>query len=185
MGRELEYKYRLTRAAFACLCKAFAPLSETRMETTYYDTPDRSLSAMRMTLRQRLENGQPVVTLKTPLPDGSRGEWETAAEDVVQGMESLKRQGAPLPQIGSLLPVCSARFTRRSRMLDFPGGRAELALDQGILRGVQESVPLLEAELELKEGDEHAFAAFASAFALTYSLEQEPQSKFARATRLG
>ena len=185
MGRELEYKYRLTQAAFACLCEEFSPLSETRMETTYYDNPNRSLAAMRMTLRQRLENGQPVVTLKTPLADGSRGEWETAAEDFARGLESLKRQGAPLPQIGSLLPVCSARFTRRSRMLDFPGGRAELALDQGVLRGIHETLPLLEAELELKEGDDHAFAAFASAFALTYSLEQEPLSKFARAQRLG
>ena len=185
MGRELECKYRLTGEAFASLCEEFAPLCETRMETTYFDTPDRALSAARMTLRQRLENGRLVVTLKTPLPDGSRGEWETEAEDFAQGLALLKDQGAPLPRVGSLQSVCSARFIRRSRLLDFPGGRAELALDQGTLSGIRETLPLLEAELELKEGDEGSFTAFAEVFAQTHDLQPEPLSKFARATRLG
>ena len=184
MGRELEYKFRLTQAQAAAIGADYGPFAETRMETAYYDTPDRRLSAARQTLRRRLENGVSVITLKTPLPDGSRGEWETRAPSLAEGLSALKAQGAPVPEAEGLTEICAARFTRLSRMLPIPDGRAELALDRGVLRGTREEAPLLEAELELKEGPDEALTAFAREFAGKYGLSGEPQSKFARASRL-
>ena len=188
MGRELEYKFRLTRAQYSRLAEEYAPLAETRMETAYFDTPDRALGTARKVLRQRLENGVSVVTLKTPLPDGSRGEWETEAPTVQAGLPALAAQGAPVPGIEGLEVICSARFTRLSRLLTYPGGAAELALDCGILTGTREQEPLLEAELEaeleLKQGPDEPFGDFVRGFAAKYRLTEEPQSKFARARRL-
>ena len=184
MGRELEYKFRLTPEQAAAIGADYGPFAETRMETAYYDTPHRRLSAARQTLRRRLENGVSVVTLKTPLPDGSRGEWETRAPSLAEGLVSLKAQGAPVPEAEGLTEICAARFTRHSRILPIPEGKAELALDRGVLRGTREEAPLLELELELKEGPDEALAAFAREFAVRYALEEEPQSKFARASRL-
>ena len=184
MGRELEFKFRLTEAGYDRLRREYAELTETRMETAYYDTPSRALGAAGVTLRRRLENGVSVVTLKTRLPDGSRGEWETEAPTVEAGLPALKAQGAPVPEAESLTEICSARFTRLSRLLSYPGGAAELALDRGVLSGKTEEAPLLEAELELKEGDDAPFAEFVRAFAAGYGLEEEKKSKFARARRL-
>ena len=184
MGRELEYKFRLTERQYARLREEYGPLAETKMETAYYDTPDRALGAGKKTLRRRLENGVSVVTMKTNLPDGSRGEWETVAPTVEAGLAALKAQGAPVPEAEGLAEICSARFTRLSRLLTIPCGQAELALDRGVLRGTREEAPLLEAELELKHGPDQALAAFAREFAEKYGLEEEPQSKFARARRL-
>ena len=184
MGRELEYKFRLTREQYALLRREYGPLAETNMETAYYDTPSRELGAAGITLRRRLENGRPVVTLKTRLPDGSRGEWETEAPTVQAGLPALAAQGAPVPGIEGLAVICSARFTRLSRLLTYPGGAAELALDCGILTGTREQEPLLEAELELKQGPDEPFGDFVRGFAAKYCLTEEPKSKFARAKEL-
>ena len=184
MGRELEYKFRLTQAQAAAIGADCGPFAETRMETAYYDTPDRRLSAARQTLRRRLENGVSVITLKTPLPDGSRGEWETRAPSLAEGLSALKAQGAPVPEAEGLTEICSARFTRLSRLLTYPGGAAELALDKGVLAGKTEEAPLLEAELELKEGPDEPFGDFVRGFAAKYCLTEEPKSKFARAKEL-
>ena len=184
MGRELEYKFRLTQEQYALLRREYGPLAETNMETAYYDTPSRELGAAGVTLRRRLENGESIVTLKTRLPDGSRGEWETEAPTVQAGLPALAAQGAPVPGVEGLTKICSARFTRLSRLLTYPGGAAELALDKGVLAGKTEEAPLLEAELELKEGPDEPFDDFVRGFAAKYCLTEEPKSKFARAKEL-
>ena len=73
MGRELEWKYRADSGVIAAIRASFGDFSEIRMETVYYDTLDAALSRRRWMLRRRYENGISVCTLKTPLPDGSRG----------------------------------------------------------------------------------------------------------------
>ena len=184
MGREFELKYRADKAQLEEIAAVYGPFREIAMETTYYDAPSGVFSRLHWTLRRRLENGVSVVTLKTPLPDGSRGEWETRAPSLAEGLSALKAQGAPVPEAEGLTEICAARFTRLSRMLPIPDGRAELALDRGVLRGTREEAPLLELELELKEGPDEALTAFAREFAGKYGLSEEPQSKFARASRL-
>ena len=186
MGRELEYKYKGTENAFAALQQRFAPFTEIKMETTYYDTPDAALSRRRWTLRRRMENEISVCTLKTPLPDGSRGEWEAEAPSIEEGIEALCNCGAPVELRGvtGLHPICGARFTRLAALVTLPDAKVELALDRGVLLGGGKEQPLLEIEAEYKEGREAVVRAFADALAWKFGLKEEPLSKFARARRL-
>ena len=188
MGRELEYKFRLTQAQAAAIGADYGPFAETRMETAYYDTPDRRLSAARQTLRRRLENGVSVITLKTPLPDGSRGEYETESGDIVSAIPALLEQGAPaeLEELSreGLEEVCGARFTRLARIIDVPGGQVELALDRGEFTGGGRTLPFTEAEAELKAGPDEVLARFGRALAEEFSLREEPRSKIQRAMAL-
>lgn len=188
MGREYELKYAADPAILAALAAKFGPGREIQMETTYFDTPDRSLSARHMTLRLRRENEDVICTLKTPLADGSRGEWECPATDIQRGIASLLALGAPTElktlTAGGVAPVCSARFTRQACDVPTADGLAELALDSGSLLGGTQEIPLCEVELELKSGSEAALQALAEDLVRTYILNPEPRSKFSRAIAL-
>ena len=188
MGREFELKYAATEEALAAMAAAFGPGRYIRMETAYFDTPDGALSRRHMTLRLRRENEETVCTLKTPLPDGSRGEWECPATDLTAGIDALLALGAPAELKSltqrDLMVVCGARFTRQAIDLPTADGLAELALDQGVLLGGGKEIPLHEAELELKSGSEEALLTLARTIAATYDLQPEPESKFRRALAL-
>ena len=188
MAREMELKFRLEEEQYRRILEDHPGFSPIAMETVYYDTPDQRLSAANRTFRRRLENGQPVYTLKTPLPDGSRGEWELIADSLEEALPELCLQsGDPILSTlekDALVPLCGARFTRLAAALAFPGGEAELALDKGILLGGGKEIPLLEAELELKSGSDEALLEYGKAFRLRYRLQPEQRSKFARARAL-
>ncbi len=178
MGIELEYKYSASPQVLEAVATQFGPFQTIQMHTLYYDTPSRSLSAAHCTLRLRQENGVSICTLKTPLPDGSREEWECRADTIAEGI-------ARLPQAQSMLSepvevVCGARFTR----LACRTATAEIALDQGVLLGGGREIPLWELEVEHKSGDEAATLSLAQSLADQYSLKAEPKSKFARAIAL-
>lgn len=185
MGAEYELKYKADPGVMENLP---GPWYTTTMETTYYDTPGRTLSALHYTLRRRLENGISICTLKTPRPDGARGEWETECDNITTAIPELCKLGCPnnLPSLCSegLVPICGARFTRKSQLLELPGCTAELALDNGILFGNSKKLPLCEIELELKSGSREALDAFAAHFAAKHGLQPETKSKFARALAL-
>ena len=68
--------------------------------------------------------------------------------------------------------------------LEIPGGKVELALDEGILMGRGKELPFAEVEVELKEGTDEAAVAFAKALAEEFGLVPEEKSKFARARAL-
>ncbi len=188
MGREFELKFTTTGDVQASIRAAYGPWTRIAMETTYFDTPDGAFSAHRMTLRLRKENDSCICTLKTPLPDGSRGEWECAAEEIGQGIRTLIAMGAPklLAEltVQDVLPRCGARFTRYAAQVPTADGMAELALDSGFLLGGGRQQPLCEVEVELKEGSEKATVLFAAQLALQYRLDGEPNSKFRRAMAL-
>jgi inorganic triphosphatase YgiF len=188
MGREFELKYAATEDILTALLSQFGPGREIQMETTYFDTPTHALSAHRMTLRLRRENDETICTLKTPLPDGSRGEWECPATDIQRGIASLLALGAPeeLTQFtaAGVVPVCGARFTRIAVELPTADGMAELALDKGVLMGGGKEVPLCEVEVELKSGTEAALIALAAQLVSAHGLQTETHSKFRRAMAL-
>lgn len=188
MGREFELKYGLTETAKEEIREKYGPFHAISMETTYYDTPDRSLSAQRWTLRRRLENGISVCTLKTPLPDGSKGEWETVCNDIAEGVPGLIALGAPNAlaerTASGLVEICGARFTRLARDVTFGASRLELALDEGILFRRENQAKLLELEVELKEGRDEDAVAFMQILAAKYGLHPENKSKFKRAMEL-
>ncbi len=178
MAVELEYKYAADPKTLAEIAGAFGPWQTIRMQTTYYDTPSRSFSRARCTLRLRKENDVCVCTFKAPLPDGSREEYECEAATIEEGIAQIP-QALALAD-GPLEVVCSASFTR----LACRTGGAELALDQGILIGGGKELPLWEVEAEYKSGDPQDTLLFARTLAQTYGLRPEPKSKFARAMAL-
>ena len=188
MGREFELKFAATPAALEAVQAQFGGFSSIAMETAYFDTPDGALSAKRMTLRLRKENGTAVCTLKTPAGAFGRGEWEVLCDDIQAAVPLLLQGGCPeeleaLTAAG-ISPVCGARFTRLARMVDLPGGRVELALDQGVLTGGGRESPFCELEVEHKEGPEAATEAFARQLAARFRLQPEEKSKFRRAMDL-
>ena len=189
MGYEFELKYSATAEALAAVRSQLQlPWQTITMETTYYDDPLHRLSNLHYTLRRRLENGVSVCTLKTPMPDGGRGEWEVCCDTIEAAIEELCKLGAPedlrtLTALG-LFPSCGARFSRQAATVDIDGTQMEIALDQGILFGGGRECPLCELEVELKSGSKDAAIRFAQELASRYSLIPQSKSKVARATEL-
>lgn len=187
MAIELEVKFAATEQILQQLRSRFCHQSrQIAMRTTYYDTPDGDLSARWFTLRQRQENGESVCTLKIPAQEG-RNEFEVLCGDIFSALPELcKLSGLELPQIAEkgLVPVCAAQFTRIAQDIPFGESLLELALDQGQLMGGGKSVPLCEVEVELKQGEPAALAAFAALLQSSYPLKPEKKSKFRRALSL-
>lgn len=185
MGREFELKFRATEAQFAALQADHPDLQPICMETTYFDTPYRKLAPLRWTLRRRMENGRSVCTLKIPGENGGRGEWEVESSSVMAAIPALCKLGAPIDlmvhTVSGVIPICGAKFTRLAGILACDGCTVELALDQGVLTAGSREQPLLEVEVECKEGSEEAAAAFAADLAAKYGLVPESKSKYARA----
>lgn len=189
MGREFELKYAADAPRQEALRGAFpGDWRIITMETTYYDTPEADLSARRVTLRRRMENGVPVCTVKTPAVGGVRGEWECPCEKIEEAVEMLCKLGCPAALSGcakkGLVPICGARFTRQALTLTVGECTVELALDAGELLGGGRTLPLCEVEVELKTGDEAAAVAFAEELAARFALKPEKSSKFRRALAL-
>ncbi len=188
MGREFELKYRCTPEGFAAIREAYGEFETIAMETTYYDTFDGKLGNAHWTLRRRMENGKSICTLKTPDETGGRGEWEVEANSIMAAIPKLCKLGAPIKlmelTVNGIYPVCGAKFTRLAKRIQVPGGRIELALDQGALLGGGRELPLLEVEVELKEGADIAALAFAAELAEKFALVPEHRSKYRRALGL-
>lgn len=188
MGREFELKFSATEAQQDAIRAKFGDFTEITMATTYYDTPDHALAARHITLRQRLENGNAVCTVKTQLDGVGRGEWETNHQRIEDAIPVLCKLGCTEDLIALTAPglvrVCGARFTRQCKTLAVEGSTVELALDRGILLGGGRELPLCEVEVELKEGREDDALLFAQILAAKYGLQQETKSKFRRALDL-
>jgi len=188
MGREFELKYRADDEAISKIREKYGEFTEIAMETVYYDTPDRALGRLHWTLRRRYENGIAVCTLKTPAPDGSRGEWEAGCDDISAAIEKLCKLGAPEGlaafRDAALEISCGARFTRLAKVISLPGAVLELALDRGVLLGGGKEQPFAEVEAELKSGSEAAVRGFAENIAREFGLTAEERSKHVRAMLL-
>lgn len=189
MGVEYEWKFKANSQVQEDLYRNTEGLwQETAMETTYYDTLDGRLSSLHYTLRRRMENGVSVCTVKTPLADGGREEWEVEEISIEQAIQKLCKLGGPenllsLTQEG-VHAICGAKFLRRFCQMDIGTAVVELALDQGVLMGGSREMPLCEVEMELKSGHKEAAAAFAMHLAKKYGLIPEEKSKFRRALDL-
>ncbi|MGM9550426.1 MAG: CYTH domain-containing protein [Faecousia sp.] len=188
MGREFELKYRADSEKIAAIRAEFGDFAEIAMETAYYDAPDGALRRRKWTLRRRYENGKSVCTLKIPLPDGGRGEWETECGDIREAIPKLCKLGGPKELLtltgNSLAETCAARFTRLAKVLILENCTVELALDQGMLLGGGKELAFAEVEVELKSGEEAAAVSFAGTLAREFGLVPEHKSKVQRAMEL-
>lgn len=200
MGKELEYKLSIKNADILNDILADAEIAtlldgewqQTPMKTTYYDTPERRLSANRFTLRQRFEGETSIVCLKTPLKEShARGEWQVEAERIDESViEQLLSLGAPMKLLalyssGTVSPTCGAEFLRRHALLHFADGSvAEIAGDCGFLHGQSEQLNFVELELELLQGEKDEMLRLVQRLCVRYGLREEPMSKYARARLL-
>lgn len=188
MGREYELKFAAAVEVQAAIEEKYGPFRPITMESAYYDTADGVLAQRHVTLRQRRENGVAVCTVKTPLPDGSRGEWELEWDTPETMVEELCKLGAPAELLAltanGIREVCGARFTRRAASIALEHGVVELALDHGVLTGGGKELPLCEVEVELKEGPDAVASDFAAMLAEEFGLRPEHRSKFRRAQLL-
>ena len=185
MGREFELKFAATPEKLAAIEAKWEDWATIFMETTYFDTADGALSDQKCTLRQRMENGNSVCTLKTPAAGFGRGEWDTQAawskETVAKLFAAAGREMIPFEE---LVPVCGARFTRLAKVVELSDCTVEVALDEGVLLGGGKEICLCELEVELKSGKEESAAEWAQHLAAQYGLLQEMESKFRRASAL-
>lgn len=188
MSTEFELKFRATPESIGAIAAAYPGGTRIVMATTYYDTPDRSLSARKWTLRHRQENDAHVCTLKTPTGEAnSRHEFETFTSDIHAAIRELDERCPGLGSLtaGGITVSCGARFTRIAVPVVLGDSAAELALDQGVLINGDRELPFAEVEVELKSGEKVDAAAFAALLARKYGLTPEHKSKHYRAMELG
>ena len=188
MAIEIELKFAAEVSAFEDLLARFDDWKTYEMKTTYYDTSDAKLGALRWTLRRRFENGVSVCTVKTPHAGGGVNEFELECDDITVAIPQLVAMGAPKELLehtaAGIEEVCAARFTRKARNIVLDGATAELAMDRGELLGGGKSLPIFEVEVELKSGDENMVAAYGMNLAKEFNLRPEPKSKYKRALTL-
>lgn len=201
MGMELEFKLAasgpevlerlLADAEIAAMAEG--PFRQTPMETIYFDTEARAFSRKHWTLRLRQEGSKRVACLKTPCAEPyARNEWQVEAraidDAVIEHLLDARRSpGAAGPATAAARSIryAAPASGRLHGMLRFPdGSRAELACDQGVLRGAAETLPFAEVELELCEGTPERTRALAETLCRRYGLREERRSKFARAKEL-
>lgn len=189
MGVEYELKFSAEPAQQDAIRQQYLPnYTEYRMQTTYYDTPGKTLSTRHITLRCRMENEEAVCTVKTPISGYGRGEWDCRCSEISEAIPLLVSAGAPRELLEltaeGLVPVCGARFTRHAGNIEFGDSVLEIALDQGVLTGGGKELPLCEVEVELKSGVPEAAIAFGIELKRYFALESQGRSKFRRALDL-
>lgn len=182
MPKETEIKLHLPPEAInqvlsqPCFAQATAG-STLSLRNHYFDTPDLALSAARVALRIREQDGSWIQTLKT---QGSsvnglhvRNEWEWPLSAPTLDLALLQTADLPdslytLLENNQLACVFTTHFERQLFLLRQQDGTLiELALDRGEVactaaNGEQRSEPINELELELKQGSVELLKTVAS-----------------------
>jgi inorganic triphosphatase YgiF len=154
-----------------------APVKTLHLLNTYFDTPALDLKQQRMAVRERLANGQWLLTVKTAGHSENglsrRQEWEALTTpgtlDFATLVDDPPLANALMSLRHQLRPLFRTDFERHSWMLAYAGARIEVALDQGHITvpGTNFSDVILELELELLSGSEAALHALADALRQT------------------
>jgi inorganic triphosphatase YgiF len=131
-----------------------------RLETVYYDTPERALFQRGMSLRVRRSGKHFIQTLKL-LPDIgrplARRQWETPVDGITPDLARLPAAeiGDPVATLApdALVPAFATKVRRHARQLDLPDASVEIAFDEGTIEAGARQEVLSEIELELKRGN--------------------------------
>ena len=167
-------------------------LADRELEThqlisTYYDTPDRYLSKLKLGLRLRKKGSQWFQTVKTAgkVREGlhQRQEWEDELIDERWDLDKLKQ--TPLAEIiedgeswSMLQPVFTTDFIRETLQLTVTDGtQIELAYDRGEVRAGNLRSSIHEIELELKSGSVEQLKQLAERLQEHFSLKPSDCSK--------
>jgi len=131
-----------------------------RLETVYYDTPERLLFQHGMSLRVRRSGKSFIQTLKLQ-PNAAqplmRRQWEMPVEGIVPDLRLLPADevGDPVAALSNdaLVAVFATKVRRHARQLDLPDASVEVAFDEGTIEADARQEVLSEIELELKSGN--------------------------------
>ncbi|NTF09286.1 CHAD domain-containing protein [Agrobacterium rubi] len=156
---EVELKLEIDAAGFERLMSSnlLGDPDETVQQTsTYFDTSDNAFFAEGFTLRIRKVGDARTQTVKATGPSASifaRSEWETA----VTGDTPVIDMTSPLinefgDQANNVWPKFDVVNERRIWNVTENGSNIEVALDRGSVRSVDREAPIIELELELKDG---------------------------------
>jgi len=154
---EVELKLEIDHIDRLVASDLFGEPDETIEQTsTYFDTSDNSLFAEGFTLRIRSVGDARTQTVKATGPSAAifaRSEWETP----VTGDTPVVDHTSPLiNEFGERAKDVRPKFTvvneRRIWNVTENGSNIEVALDRGSVRSVDRETPILELELELKDG---------------------------------
>lgn len=162
-----------------------------QMTAVYFDTADHRLQAQRMSCRIRRENNTQVATVKGGGTSGhglhTRQEWNVPATATVPTAAMFA--GTPAAALlteyigdAPLLPICATDFERHTlRVEPAPGTIVEVAVDRGEIIAGDKREPLLELELEVKQGESAEVLRLGAALLEDYPLRLETRSKYYRA----
>ena len=163
-GDEIELKLELSpRAAEKLL--SYPPIAGVKphhehQSSIYFDTRKAKLRRRGWTLRVRSAGGQSIQTIKrTGTYSGlfDRQEWESRVASST--FEETEIARTPLKdRLGShtlagLRPAFRTEIDRDCWMIETPSGSIQLTLDRGVIRAGQQTEPVCEVELEIKQGE--------------------------------
>lgn len=173
-----------------------APVQNRVLKSTYFDTPERSLAAGKITLRVREDGRRRLHCVKVPIKSlaglATRREWEVESRGLVPDFSAF-----PVGTVDTVLDtralgpdrieaVFETDFRRTLRRLPLgTGGEIEVAVDEGVIRAPGKGeVPISEIEFELKAGDPADLFALALAVAEQVPAQVVIASKAERGARL-
>jgi inorganic triphosphatase YgiF len=199
LATDAEALQRLPRTALLRSLRS-APVSQKKLASTYYDTPEMALRARGMALRVRHDGTRYVQTLKAPLLDQN---GKVRANGGLQHLREFEAElETPAPDLGliadpaiqvffgeagiaqDLEPVFSTDIDRQIVPLEFADSRVELALDSGRISANGADLPVCEAELELKSGRSGHLYELAMMLHRKVPFRLEQDSKAARGYKL-
>ncbi len=169
---EIELKLEFEPADKARLIAALMPDPTAgalrHLVADYFDTPDLALSKAGYNLRIRREGKRRIQTVKAASSSAAglfvRGEWERP----VRGNKPIIDEVAgPIAQfvdehvLAKLAPIFVTDIKRVSGPIAVATGSIEYAVDCGEVRAGLRAMPLLELELELKDGSPQLLFDFA------------------------
>lgn len=188
--REIEIK--LTGRSQS-LDSAFRSLGDTLAKTSkvtsiYFDTADRRLWSLGLTLRLRAKADHHELTMKRETGALERGEWSAMIDDPVPDPGALPA-GAPRGEFGLILPEELTEWhrteVRRQKKIAHIGDTTvEVSLDRGRIRAAGGELPVEELEIELLSGPEDAVARLARAQVMQRRVQVAVESKAARGVTL-
>ncbi|HEY3424805.1 MAG TPA: CYTH and CHAD domain-containing protein, partial [Negativicutes bacterium] len=169
-------------------------LKKQLLEARYFDTAQHNLQQAALTYRVRREGEQWVATVKGGGSSNGglhrRQEWNVVVAGPEPDSDVFRDTavGAKLQELigeEELEPLFITRFTRYTLQIRTPdGSQVEVAADRGEIIVGTLSAPILELELELKDGQPTALLTLGAQLAREFPLLLETRSKFYRGLQL-
>lgn len=189
---ETELKFLLTPQALAALSAHPAlrgPGKPERQRSVYFDTPDHQLRDKGLSVRVRETPEGFLQTVKRRSGAGrvDRDEWEAPTAGPTPDAAELRR--TPVAEalggdLAALKPLFASDVIRTRRYWTEADAVVEISLDEGEILAGELSEPILELEVELKQGEAESLFALAQDMARTAATPLSYESKGDRGYRL-